>query len=114
MAALAADSVIIQRLLDAATARQRERFLRVLSSAPASIQTLLLPLAPPSQTLTSHRVACRVRMSVNHSVHGGIVVAPVNLGFTGLYATTREEECSLTVEVTTSPHPAQHTLPRSR
>ncbi len=110
VASLAADGVLIQKLLDAAHAREQERFLSLLANAPDSVRALLIPLCPRPQTLVSHQVTCRVRMGVTHSVKGGVVVSPLNLGFTGLYETTREEECSLTVLVTTSPRPrAPHT-----
>lgn len=105
VAALATDGVVIQRLLDAASSRQRDTFLRALKTAPAHVQSLLLPLAPASQTLHSHTVRCEVRMSVDHTANGGVLLSPLNLGFWGLYETSEQEKCSITVEVTTAPHP---------
>ncbi len=103
VASLAADAVLIQKLLDAAYSRQQEQFLRILSTAPFEVRDILLPLCPRPQTLASHQVRCQVRVGVTHSAGGGIVVSPINLGFKGLYETTRQEECSITVLVTASP-----------
>ncbi|MFO0657752.1 MAG: hypothetical protein U0787_22140 [Polyangia bacterium] len=44
-------------------------------------------------------------MSVDHTANGGVLLSPLNLGFWGLYETSEQEKCSITVEVTTAPHP---------
>lgn len=103
MAALATDSILIQRRLQADAANRREEFISVLASLPESVRSLLLPLAPVEHLVKKHTVSCSVRVTAARSVSGSIIVSPINLGFSQLYSTSRTEQSTLTVEVVAYP-----------
>ncbi len=106
VAALAADSILIQRRMDQVTELQRERFVALLAATPDLVRSLLLPLVPPTQLVKSHTVSCSLRMTKTHSASGSIMVSPINLGHALLYETSPSEQSSLTIEVQSIPKQA--------
>ena len=110
VAALAEDSILIQKRIDQHAHAQQQSFVSVLAQTPESLRGLLLSLAPSSQRVISHSVSCSVRMTKQHGISGSILVSPLNLGFALLHHHSAQEESSVSVDVIAVPVPAADPL----
>ncbi len=106
VAALAADAVRVQELLDDGVAQSRARFTRALAGLPEPARELLLPLAPGGVALTEYSIRCALRLATARSLSLQLVVQPINAGYSYLFATTAAEQSALCIEVRAVPQPA--------